>query len=174
MRQTLCFTVARLKQLRLRFCKHSTKAIQQSQHPEKPKRGGSRPFWASLSRLVPLFFCEINDPSRLERIDRAAPGSRPLGRYSGPEVLVLYRKRAPASGTHEHGVLEVCFEEIVYRLLEPRLWGLWWRIVFRQFLTYTGIPASNSSSNSPQKVCRCERKNLLTGLGFWPPRGTNH
>jgi cyclohexyl-isocyanide hydratase len=34
-------------------------AIHPSQYPEKPKRGGSRPFWASLSRLVPLFFCEI-------------------------------------------------------------------------------------------------------------------
>jgi cyclohexyl-isocyanide hydratase len=33
-----CVTVARLKQLRLRFCKHSTKAIPQSQPPEKPKR----------------------------------------------------------------------------------------------------------------------------------------
>ena len=59
MRPTLCFTVARLKQLPSRFCKHSTKAIQQSQHPEKPKRGGSRPSWASLSRLVPLFLGEI-------------------------------------------------------------------------------------------------------------------
>src|SRR5713101_2842947 len=59
MRQTPCFRVARLKQLPLRFCKHSTKAIQQSQNPEKPKRGGSRPFWASLSSLVPLFLCEI-------------------------------------------------------------------------------------------------------------------
>lgn len=42
-------------------------ATQQSQPPEKPKRGGSRPLWVPLS----------SDESRLERIERAAPGSRP-------------------------------------------------------------------------------------------------
>src|SRR6516162_2979537 len=52
MRPILCFTVARLIALPLRCCTPSTKATQQSQHPEEPKRGGSRPFSASVSRLV--------------------------------------------------------------------------------------------------------------------------
>src|SRR5262245_33921579 len=51
MRPTLFFTVAILRQLPLGFCKHSTKGIPQSQHPERSKRGGSRPLWASLPRL---------------------------------------------------------------------------------------------------------------------------
>ena len=34
---------------------HSIKAIQQLQHPGKPKRGASRPFWASLSRARSTF-----------------------------------------------------------------------------------------------------------------------
>ncbi len=35
------------EQVPLRFCKHSIKAIQQSRHRGKPKRGGSRRFWAN-------------------------------------------------------------------------------------------------------------------------------
>jgi len=49
MRQTQCFIVARLKPLPLKFCKHSMRAIQPSQHPETPKHGGLRQFSASLS-----------------------------------------------------------------------------------------------------------------------------
>jgi hypothetical protein len=33
---------------------------------------GSRPFWASLSRLASLFFFEINGWNRPDRIDRTA------------------------------------------------------------------------------------------------------
>ena len=68
MHPTLCFTVAHRIQLPLRSCERSTKAILLLQHPEKPKRGGSRPFWVSLS----------SNESRLERIDRAAPESQAI------------------------------------------------------------------------------------------------
>src|SRR5580700_5107112 len=54
MRQTLCFTVACRIQLPLRRCKHSMKAILQSQHPEKPRRGDLQPFSASADDQVAL------------------------------------------------------------------------------------------------------------------------